>query len=358
MNAIRVLVVDDAAVVRRQVSLLLGAAPGLEVVATAPNGRIALAKVEQFQPDVVLLDLEMPELDGLETLKLLRQRAPELPVVMFSALTERGGLLTLEALALGARDYVTKPTSAGGMNITVEAVRDELVRKLKALNVRMPTTTPAPSPAPAPVTREPPSRPRTPARVEAIVIGASTGGPGALVRLVSALPADLPVPVFIVQHMPPLFTRLLAERLQGVTPLTVREAVTGACVQAGEVWVAPGDFHLAVCRDATGVRLLTHQGPAENACRPAVDLLFRSAAEVYGAGVLAAVLTGMGQDGLRGCRRVIEAGGQVVVQDQASCVVGSMPGSVEQAGLADAVVPLDALALELARRVDARGRRT
>ncbi|MHA7631915.1 chemotaxis-specific protein-glutamate methyltransferase CheB [Corallococcus sp. M7] len=352
MNAIRVLVVDDAAVVRRQVSLLLGAAPGLEVVATAPNGRIALAKVEQLQPDVVLLDLEMPELDGLETLKLLRQRAPELPVVMFSALTERGGVLTLEALALGARDYVTKPTSAGGMNITVEAVRDELVRKLKALNVRAPSTTPSP------VTREPPSRPRTPARVEAIVVGASTGGPGALVRLVSALPADLPVPVFIVQHMPPLFTRLLAERLQGVTPLTVREAVTGAAVQAGEVWVAPGDFHLAVCRDATGVRLLTHQGPAENACRPAVDLLFRSAAEVYGAGVLAAVLTGMGQDGLRGCRRVIEAGGQVVVQDQASCVVGSMPGAVEQAGLADAVVPLDALALELARRVDARGRRT
>ncbi|NRD64897.1 chemotaxis-specific protein-glutamate methyltransferase CheB [Corallococcus exiguus] len=354
MNAIRVLVVDDAAVVRRQVSLLLGAAPGLEVVATAPNGRIALAKVEQFQPDVVLLDLEMPELDGLETLKLLRQRAPELPVVMFSALTERAGVLTLEALALGARDYVTKPTSAGGMNITVEAVRDELVRKLKALNVRTPSATPSPPL----VTREPQSRPRVPARVEAIVVGASTGGPGALVRLVSALPADLPVPVFIVQHMPPLFTRLLAERLQGVTPLTVREAVTGASVNAGEVWVAPGDFHLAVCRDATGVRLLTHQGPAENACRPAVDLLFRSAAEVYGTGVLAVVLTGMGQDGLRGCRRVNEAGGQVVVQDQASCVVGSMPGAVEQAGLADAVVPLEALSLELARRVDPRGRRT
>ncbi|WP_404372138.1 chemotaxis-specific protein-glutamate methyltransferase CheB [Corallococcus coralloides] len=354
MNAIRVLVVDDAAVVRRQVSLLLGTAPGLEVVATAPNGRIALAKVEQFQPDVVLLDLEMPELDGLETLKLLRQRAPELPVVMFSALTERAGLLTLEALALGARDYVTKPTSAGGMNIPLEAVRDELVRKLKALNVRTPS---AASPL-SPVTRELPLRPRMPARVEAIVVGASTGGPGALVRLVSALPADLPVPVFIVQHMPPVFTRLLAERLQGVTPLTVREAVPGAAVNAGEVWVAPGDFHLAVCRDAAGVRLHTHQGPAENACRPAVDLLFRSAAEVYGAGVLAVVLTGMGQDGLRGCRRVNEAGGQVVVQDQASCVAGSMPGAVEQAGLADAVVPLEALAPELARRVDARGRRT
>ncbi|GMU01900.1 chemotaxis response regulator protein-glutamate methylesterase [Corallococcus caeni] len=354
MNPIRVLVVDDAAVVRRQVSLLLDADPGLEVVATAPNGRIALAKVEQFQPDVVLLDLEMPELDGLETLKLLRQRAPDLPVVMFSALTERAGMLTLEALALGARDYVTKPTSAGGMNVTVEAVRDELVRKLKALNVRPASATMAPFP----VTRAPQPRPLVPARVEAIVIGASTGGPGALVRVVSALPADLPVPVLVVQHMPPLFTRLLAERLQGVSPLCVREAVTGASVRAGSVWVAPGDFHLAVCRDATGVRLLTHQGPAENACRPAVDLLFRSAAEVYGAGVLAVVLTGMGQDGLRGCRKVSEAGGQVVVQDQASCVIGSMPGAVEQAGLADAVVPLDALALELVRRVDPRGRRT
>ncbi|RKG99027.1 protein-glutamate methylesterase/protein-glutamine glutaminase [Corallococcus carmarthensis] len=354
MNPIRVLVVDDAAVVRRQVSLLLGADPGLEVVATAPNGRIALAKVAQFQPDVVLLDLEMPELDGLETLKLLRQRDPELPVVMFSALTERAGMLTLEALALGARDYVTKPTSAGGLNITVEAVRDELVRKLKALNVRTPSATAAPFP----VTRAPQPRPQTPARVEAIVIGASTGGPGALVRVVSSLPADLPVPVLIVQHMPPLFTRLLAERLQGVSALTVREAVTGSAVQAGSVWVAPGDFHLAVCRDATGVRLLTHQGPTENACRPAVDLLFRSAAEVYGAGVLAVVLTGMGQDGLRGCRRVNEAGGQVVVQDQASSVIGSMPGAVEQAGLADAVMPLDAVAPELVRRVDPRGRRT
>ncbi|MBN8232331.1 chemotaxis-specific protein-glutamate methyltransferase CheB [Corallococcus macrosporus] len=354
MNAIRVLVVDDAAVVRRQVSQLLGSAPGLEVVATAANGRIALAKVEQFQPDVVLLDLEMPELDGLETLKLLRQRAPELPVVMFSALTERAGMLTLEALALGARDYVTKPTSAGGMNVTVESVRDELVRKLRAFDVRPPSPTMAPFPA----TRALQPRPRVPARVEAIVIGASTGGPGALVRVVSALPADLPVPVLIVQHMPPLFTRLLAERLQGVSPLSVREAVTGASVQPGAVWVAPGDFHLAVYRDAGGVRLLTHQGPTENACRPAVDLLFRSAAEVYGAGVLAVVLTGMGQDGLRGCRKVSEAGGQVVVQDQASCVIGSMPGAVEQAGLADAVVPLDALALELVRRVDPRGRRT
>jgi two-component system, chemotaxis family, protein-glutamate methylesterase/glutaminase len=341
-------------VVRRQVSLLLGEDPGLHVVATAPNGRIALTKVEQFQPDVVLLDLEMPELDGLETLKVLRQRAPELPVVMFSALTERAGVLTLEALALGARDYVTKPTTAGGLNITVEAVRDELVRKLKALHVR-----PASAPSAQPQPSRPLPRPLGPARVEVIVIGASTGGPGALVRVVSALPADLTVPVLIVQHMPPLFTRLLAERLADASPLRVREAVSGELIQAGDVWIAPGDFHLAVRRDTTGVgvRLHTHQGPPENACRPAVDHLFRSAAEVYGAGVLATVLTGMGQDGLRGCRRVNEVGGQVVVQDQASCVIGSMPGVVEQAGLADAVTPLDALATELVRRVEARGRR-
>ncbi|RKG87819.1 protein-glutamate methylesterase/protein-glutamine glutaminase [Corallococcus terminator] len=353
MNTIRVLVVDDAAVVRRQVSLLLGSDPALEVVATAANGRIALAKVEQFQPDVVLLDLEMPELDGLETLKLLRQRAPELPVVMFSALTERAGVLTLEALALGARDYVTKPTSSGGMNVTVEAVRDELVRKLKALHVR---NTCAPGGPPL-LPRPHPPRPQGPARVEIIVIGASTGGPGALVRVVSALPADLSVPVLIVQHMPPLFTRLLAERLEGVSKLRVREAVSGDLLRPGSVWVAPGDFHLALSSDSTGVRILTHQGPPENACRPAVDVLFRSAVEVYGPGVLAVVLTGMGQDGLRGCRRVDEAGGQVVVQDQATCVIGGMPGAVEQAGLADGVVPLDDVAAELVRRVEARGRR-
>ncbi|CAM3455900.1 chemotaxis-specific protein-glutamate methyltransferase CheB [Corallococcus sp. ZKHCc1 1396] len=353
MSAIRVLVVDDAAVVRRQVSLLLGSDPGLEVVATAANGRIALAKVEQFQPDVVLLDLEMPELDGLETLKLLRQRSPELAVVMFSALTERAGVLTLEALSLGARDYVTKPTSSGGLNVTVEAVRDELVRKLKALNVRAP---PVAGPALAP--RVHPPRPQGSARVEIIVMGASTGGPGALVRVVSALPADLSVPVLIVQHMPPLFTRLLAERLEGASKLRVREAVSGEQVRPGSVWVAPGDFHLSLTGDATGVRLLTHQAPPENACRPAVDVLFRSAVDVYGAGVLAVVLTGMGQDGLRGCRRVDEAGGQVVVQDQASCVIGGMPGAVEQAGLADGVTSLDGMAAELVRRVEARGRRS
>ncbi|RKH42235.1 chemotaxis-specific protein-glutamate methyltransferase CheB [Corallococcus sicarius] len=354
MSAIRVLVVDDAAVVRRQVSLLLAADPGLEVVATAANGRIALAKVEQFQPDVVLLDLEMPELNGLETLKLLRQRAPTLPVVMFSALTERAGSLTLEALALGARDYVTKPTSSGGLHVTVDSVRDELVRKLKGLDVRAFPGTMGSALAP----RVPLPRPRVPARVEVIVIGASTGGPGALVRVVSALPADLSVPVLIVQHMPPLFTRLLAELLEVASKLRVREAVAGEQVRAGTVWVAPGDFHLALVRSATGVRLVTHQGPAENACRPALDVLFRSAVEVYGAGVLAVVLTGMGQDGLRGCRQVDEAGGQVVVQDQASCVIGSMPGAVEQAGLADGVTSLDGLAAELVRRVEARGRRS
>ena len=354
MNTLRVLVVDDAAVVRRQVSMLLATAPGLEVVATAPNGRIALAKVEQLQPDVVLLDLEMPELDGLETLKLLRQRAPELPVVMFSALTERAGVLTLEALALGARDYVTKPTSAGGLNITVEAVRDELVRKLKALQVRSPSAAPAPTLVP----RESPARPRTPARVEVIVLGASTGGPGALARVVAALPADLPVPMLIVQHMPPLFTRLLAERLQAVTSLTVREAVSGASVQAGEVWIAPGDFHLAVCRDATGVRLLTHQGPAENACRPAVDLLFRSAAEVYGAGVLAVVLTGMGQDGLDGIRDLHQAGGRVIAQDEATSVVYGMPAVVVAANLAHEVLPLGQIPRRLLALLQPAGRLT
>jgi two-component system chemotaxis response regulator CheB len=298
----------------------------------------------------------MPELDGIATLKALRRRAPDLPVLMFSGLTERAGALTLEALSLGASDYVTKPTSVGSTVVPVERVREELLAKTRAL-LRLHDTVAsvvsrslvAAGPLPPP-----PMRPAA-ARVEILAIGASTGGPNALADIIAGLPADLPVPVVIVQHMPPLFTKLFAERLDAQSALRVAEAATGDRLRAGEVWIAPGDFHLTVRRDGDALTLYVHQGLPENSCRPSVDVLFRSVAEACGASTLGVVLTGMGTDGLRGAECIRLAGGQIVVQDEASSIVWSMPGSIAQAGLADEVAGVDHMATALRRRIS-RGR--
>ena len=349
MTRTRVLVVDDAVVVRRLVSDVLEAEPDLAVAGTAPNGRIALAKIPQLNPDLVVLDVEMPDMDGIETLAALRREHPRLPVIMFSTLTERGAAITLEALLAGANDYVTKPANVGSVGAALARVREELVPKIRAL-----------CPAPTAATGAPPlQRPRPPLRragspsprIEAVGIGVSTGGPNALDVLIPALPADLGVPVFIAQHMPPMFTRLLAERLDAHSPLSVSEGVDGARADAGRAVVAPGDHHLALQRRGAEVRQVVHQGPRENSCRPSVDVLFRSLAEVYGGGVLGVVLTGMGADGVRGSEHITSRGGCVVVQDQASSVVWGMPGAVAAAGLADAVLPLSELAREITDRV-------
>ena len=347
MPKTRVLLVDDAVVVRRLVADVLGADPALEVTAAA-NGRIALDKLAQVKPDVVILDLEMPGLDGLETLKALRRSHPALPVIIFSQHTHRGAAATLEALALGASDYVTKPENAGGIAAALQQVREQLVPRIKHLC------------APRAEAGETEVRRARPTwslgrRVDVVVVGVSTGGPNALAALLPALPADFPVPVLIVQHMPPLFTRLLAERLAGQTAVGVCEARQGEALLPGTVRVAPGDYHLSVGGGREDACLRLHQGLPENSCRPAADVLFRSAAEVYGSGVLAVVLTGMGQDGLRGCETIRDGGGQVVVQDEASSVVWGMPGAVARAGLADLVLPLEQLADEIVRRAR-RGR--
>lgn len=351
MRPIRVLVVDDAVVVRRVFSTALGDDPAFEVVGTAANGKIALAKLPQLAPDVITLDVEMPEMDGLATLAAIRQSHPQLPVVMVSALTERGAAVTIEALALGASDYLQKPSRMSGGDETVQYLREHLVPKLKALGRRAvagPAIAPTPVAPPAPQPALPPGT-----RVDVVAIGVSTGGPNALAAVLAAVPADLSVPVLIVQHMPKLFTRFLAERLAARCPLPVTEAADGDVVAPGHVWVAPGDFHLTVAREAGQVRLRTNQDPPENFCRPAVDVLFRSVADVFGRHVLAFVLTGMGQDGVVGCRRIREAGGQIVVQDEATSVVWGMPGYVSREGLAHAVMPLDRIAGEIERRVRA-----
>jgi two-component system chemotaxis response regulator CheB len=355
MAKARILLVDDAVVIRRLVADVLNRDPALEVVGTAPSGRIALAKIPQVNPDLITLDMEMPDMDGLETLAEIRKTYPKLPVIMFSTLTARGAAATLDALRLGANDYVTKPANVGSVAVAIERVREELIPKIKAFCARVIGPVPTARPAwTAPAT--PAGPPRRVQRVDLLVIGCSTGGPNALAVLVPALPADLPVPILIVQHMPPVFTRSLSERLDAQSNLAVKEAAPGDPVEAGHAYLAPGDYHLEVVRQSLRPVLRTHQAPPENSCRPAADVLFRSAAQAYGPGVLAVVLTGMGQDGLRGCELIREAGGHVVVQDEATSVVWGMPGFVARAGLADKILPLEQIAGEIVRRVAAERR--
>jgi two-component system chemotaxis response regulator CheB len=349
MPKIRVLVVDDSAVIRRLVSDELAKDPDLEVAGTATNGKIALARLPQVNPDLVILDIEMPEMNGLETLRELRKTYRHLPVIMFSSLTERGATATLDALFLGATDYFTKPSS-GSVDASLEVIRTQLIPEIKALCApAKPTSTVMPPRVPIASTGAPPVH-----AVDVLAIGASTGGPNALAEIFLQLPADFPVPIVVVQHMPPTFTKLLAERLNAQSSIEVAEGTAGALLEPGHAFIAPGDHHMTVVRDGTARRLLIHQGPPVNSCRPAVDPLFRSIAEAYGAKALAVMLTGMGKDGMHGCELLREAGAQIVAQDEATSVVWGMPGAVARAGLADRVLPLSLIAGEIVKRVRAR----
>jgi len=366
-GVIRVLVVDDSVVIRKILTDALAADPDVEVVGTAANGRIALGKLDALQPDLVTLDVEMPEMDGLTTLREIRKVRPKLPVIMFSTLTARGASATLDALSAGANDYVTKPANVGSVTMAIARIREELIPKIKALarrsgappspaGTRAPASTGSTAIAAGPVRLAAASAGRLP--VEVVVIGISTGGPNALAAIMPQLPADLPVPVLIVQHMPPVFTRLLAERLSAKCPLPVQEAVAGEPILPGRVYVAPGDFHMFAERSPTtglaaGPRrqIGLSQAAPENSCRPAVDVLFRSAATVYGSATLALVLTGMGSDGLHGCEAIRAVGGTVLAQDEATSTVWGMPGFVARAGLAETLLPLGDVAAAIARRV-------
>lgn len=335
MGKMRILVVDDAVVVRRIVTSVLAEDPNIEVVGTAANGRLALGMLEKLKPDLVTLDVEMPEMDGLETLAALRKTHPHLPVIMFSTRTERGAAITIDALMLGANDYVTKPANVGSVTAAMAQVRDQLIPKVKALCGVIPK-----SPQirlQSPVIRIPrPSRERNQQRrVDVVAIGVSTGGPNALAEVFQALPADLGIPLIAVQHMPANFTRLLAQRLDARSAIRIQEARNGVLMEQGNVWIAPGDFHVVLRRHGANVMVTTNQDPMENSCRPSVDTLFRSVADIYGPNVLGVVMTGMGQDGLAGANQIVASGGRVIVQDEATSVVWGMPGAVVQAGLAD-----------------------
>ncbi len=354
MAKIRVLIVDDAVVIRRLLSDVLGSDPDIEVVGMAANGRIALSKIQQLKPDLVTLDVEMPEMDGLAALVEIRKRDPRLPVIMFSSLTQRGASVTLDAIAAGANDYVTKPSNVGGVGTATDSVREMLIPKIKAFCPRVKAASPGARvlpPANPQTIPKPIERPTQRQRVDIVAIAVSTGGPNALSQLIPALPADFPVAVTVVQHMPPIFTNTLAQRLSALAKLPVHEGAAGDIVQRGGVWIAPGGYHMYLTRRIAAVQIQTDQSPPENSCRPSADVLFQSVSELYGPRALAVVLTGMGDDGLRGCRAIRQAGGQIIVQDQATSVVWGMPGSVAMAGLADEILPLEELAPEIVRRV-------
>jgi two-component system, chemotaxis family, protein-glutamate methylesterase/glutaminase len=340
MPRARILVVDDAVTVRRAVGELIASDPDLELVATAPNGKLALEKFAQLRPDLVVLDLEMPEMGGLAALAILRERGEKVPVLILSQYVRHGSTASLEALARGADDCIAKPDSR--TQGAYEAFRPQFLEKVRGL-LKLGRT--AARPAGRPGDRSP-----IRAKVEAVVVGVSTGGPNALAEVLPALPGSLPVPVLVVQHMLPMFSRSLAQRLAPGCKLALKEAVDGEAAQPGVIYLAPGECHLEVRKTATGAKIALTHGPPENSCRPSVDVLFRSAVEVYGAGVLAVVLTGMGRDGMRGCELIREAGGAVVIQDEASSVVWGMPGAVSRAGLACATLPLNQIAAEIEMR--------
>lgn len=352
MKRIHVMIVDDMVLIRRMLSQILSEDPEIEVAGTASNGRIALQKITQLQPDVIILDIEMPEMDGLEMLTELRKTHPKLPVIMFSTLTNRGAAVTLDALTLGANDYVTKPSNTGSFEASKEKIREEMIPKIKMFCASLLRDTAEEKiVSPAPVISKKHAAPAANERIDVVTIGVSTGGPDALSVIIPSIPADFPVPILIVQHMPPIFTKLMADRLSEKSELSVHEAEAGGAVRVGDVWIAAGDHHMVVEKTGDGVFIRINQDPPENSCRPAVDPLFRSVARVYGKHVLGVVLTGMGQDGLRGCEHIRDAGGQIYVQDKATSVVWGMPGYVAEAGLAEKPIPLEEIASELDRRV-------
>ncbi len=373
-DAIRVMVVDDAIVVRSLLTRWIDEGPGLKVVAAVRNGREALERLKEADPDVVVLDIDMPELDGLATLPLLLQKKRDLVVVMASTLTRRNAEISLKALALGAADYLPKPESGGGIITSAEFQR-ELIEKLRALGAerrKRPLSPPlARRPFAGPATRrlsgairkvgkwrvpddaEPSPynlRGFAPVTPRVLLIGASTGGPQALMKLVGKLDAvTAGAPVLITQHMPATFTTILAEQLARASGRPTREALDGEPVLAGTIYLAPGGRHMRVTRRNGTAAIALDDGPPVHYCRPAVDPLFSSAAEVWGPWNLGIILTGMGHDGTAGAADIVAHGGSVIAQDEASSVIWGMPGAAVEAGVCSAVMPLDQIGPRVVR---------
>lgn len=354
MKRIKVMVVDDSIVMRKLLTDILSQDPDIEVVGTAANGKIAVMKMPQLAPDAITMDVEMPDMDGVAAVREIRKTHPKTPIIMFSTLTERSASSTIRAMEAGATDYVTKPSNTRDITEAMHRLRDELVPKLKSCCAKLLTQRPE---APAPAESKPssvapsPLRSRRTERIDMLTIGVSTGGPNALIQIFKTFPEHFPVPITIVQHMPPTFTKMLAERLTSAGPTPFFEAQQDQIIEPGKAYIAPGGLHLEVVRKGVNIQANLHEGPKENSCRPAVDVLFRSVLDVFGGNTLAVVLTGMGADGMRGCELLQNAGAQILAQDEESSVVWGMPGHVARAGLADAVVPLEQMTTEIVRRV-------
>jgi len=364
-GSLRVMVVDDSAIIRGIISRWLEAESDLAVVATCRTGLDAVNQVERVKPDVVVLDIEMPDLDGISALPLLLAKKRDLVIIMASTLTLRNAEISLKALSLGASDYVAKPESTRELNAT-ESFKHELVQKIRHLGARVarrrmpvagasvaphaashaPKETSLHTAQPVKITLVPFHK----VRPQALLIGSSTGGPQALTSLVPELSAVIDkVPVLITQHMPPSFTTILASHLARASGRPAREAVDGETVKAGHIYLAPGGFHMRVARRGTDVIALLDDGPQINFCRPAVDPLFMSAVDVWRSDILSLILTGMGSDGSRGAKHIFAAGGNVIAQDEASSVVWGMPGAVAQMGVCAALLPLNRIADKVQR---------
>jgi two-component system, chemotaxis family, protein-glutamate methylesterase/glutaminase len=350
---LRVMIVDDAVVVRGLVSRWLEEA-GFQVVASLRTGRDAVNQIERANPDVVILDVEMPELDGISALPLLLERKRDLVVIMASTVTRRNAEISLRALALGAADYVPKPETNRGVTTSLE-FRRELIEKVRHLGSRRRTPAARRPVRPVGTMGERNAapiklRPFSMVMPRVLLIGSSTGGPQALNTIMSRIgPLVDTVPVLVTQHMPPMFTTILAEHLARSAERPAREAVDGEPIRPGAIYLAPGGRHMRVAQHNGAAVIALDDGPLVNFCRPAVDPLFASAAQVYGSSALAVILTGMGTDGALGAGDIAAAGGSVVAQDEATSVVWGMPGSAAHAGACSAVLPLDEIAPRLVR---------
>jgi two-component system chemotaxis response regulator CheB len=348
---VKILIVDDTVTYRSILSRVVEGIPGVEVMGTAVNGKIALAKLCQNPADLVLLDIEMPEMDGLEVLKVIRSQYPKIDVVMISGMSKSSANITIRALEAGAIDFIPKP-EGHNLHDSEQVLKQKLLPIIKLwmtrkeLNKTTPQSTPNLHPTPQAIANSglfP--QPKIFPKLGVVAIGVSTGGPVALQEVIPKLPADLGVPVLIVQHMPPLFTSSLAESLTKKSKLPVKEAEDGELVKPNIVYIAPGGRHMLVRQSGNAIRIVLNDQPPENSCRPSVDVLFRSVASVYQSNMLAVIMTGMGSDGLQGVRAMKRSGTCFCLsQNEQSCVVYGMPRAVDEAGLSDERTELSNLA--------------
>ena len=364
---LRVMVVDDSVVIRGLISRWIESEPDMVVTASLRTGLDAVRQIERVDPDVAVLDIEMPDLDGISALPLLLAKKPNLIIIMASTLTRRNAEISFKALSLGASDYIPKPESTREPT-AAETFRHDLIQKIRHLGAKVRRAVPASASPPLapvldrsrePLPRPPPAqaahqqllrRPFSPQAPRALLIGSSTGGPQALMKLVGEIGAVIDrFPVLITQHMPPTFTTILAEHLARASRRPAHEAIDGEIVKAGQIYLAPGGRHMRLARHGADAVIALDDGPPVNFCKPAVDPLFTSAIDVWQGGVLAVVLTGMGSDGMRGGKEIVAAGGNVIAQDEASSVVWGMPGAATNAGICAAVLPLDQIAPKLIR---------